>query len=393
MTTVRPGIESLLSDPAKWLKKGARVGLLVHPASVDTNLRPTVERFQEACPGNLKVLFGPQHGLWGEKQDDMIESPHERLTPWGLPAYSLYGDVRAPTEEMLEGIDVLLIDLQDVGCRVYTYLATLLGCLEACSQCGVQVLLADRPNPIGGTTIEGNLLLPDLASFVGPHPVPMRHGMTLGELARLMCEERSLDVDLEIIPMTGWRRGFPFHDRTLPWVPPSPNMPVHETAVVYPGQVLLEGTNLSEGRGTTRPFEVFGAPFIDPFYLQKRLEKRDLPGVRFRVLYFEPTFHKWVQQRCGGLQIHVMDFETFRPYVTTLWILHEVLQEWRDQLVWRAPPYEYELRRLPLDLLIGDPAVRKRLEDGVSPDKIESLWIPALDAWRERREAYLVYGE
>jgi uncharacterized protein YbbC (DUF1343 family) len=393
MSEVVTGIERLLLESSRWLKKGAAIGMLVHPASVDMQLRPTVERFQEACPGLLKTLFSPQHGFWGEKQDNMIESAHEFITPLGVPAFSLYGDCRAPTEEMLGGLDVLIVDLQDVGCRVYTYVATLRGCLEACNGSDVKVLVADRPNPIGGEVVEGNLLQPSLTSFVGPHTMPMRHGMTLGELALMMRGQLAMDVDLEVIPMLGWKRDALFQETMLPWVPPSPNVPTPETCLVYPGQVLLEGTNLSEGRGTTRPFEFFGAPFIDPFYLRHRMEQVELPGVRFRAIYFEPTFHKWQGQRCGGLHIHVTDARTFRSYVTSLWILHEVLKQWGDELVWREPPYEYDMHRLPLDLLIGNLSVRQRLQDGVSPDHLETSWMPDLKTWCDRRQAYLVYPQ
>lgn len=391
MPRVVPGIEQILNEPPSWFRRGTRVGMLAHPASVDLRLRPFVERFQETYPGVLKAIFGPQHGLWGEKQDNMVASPHEGMTRWGVPAFSLYGEVLELTQEMLSGIDVLLVDLQDVGCRVYTYGATLLRCLEACALQGVRVVVADRPNPIGGRDVEGNLLKESMASFVGPHPIPMRHGLTLGELSSLMRAERDLDVELEVIPMIGWRRSLFFQETGLPWVPPSPNIPIPETCWVYPGQVLLEGTNLSEGRGTTRPFEIFGAPFIDPFVLRDRLERLGFLGVCFRALYFEPTFHKWQGQRCGGLQIHVTDPTTFRPYLVTLWILHEIRSAWADELEWTEPPYEYETQRLPLDLLLGDSDVRRELERGTPPDELEAGWGPALDAWKDRREAYLVY--
>jgi uncharacterized protein YbbC (DUF1343 family) len=390
---VLPGIERFLHERPPWATQGTPTALLVHPASVDPQLNSTVERLLQVCPGLVKALLAPQHGLWGEKQDNMVASPHEGRTRWGIPAFSLYGEDLRPTAEMLQGIEVLLIDLQDVGCRVYTYAATLLACLEACAEMGIRVAVADRPNPIGGLLVEGNLLQPEMVSLVGPHPLPMRHGLTLGELARLFVAERGLTVDLEIIPMAGWSRSAAFAATALPWVPPSPNMPTTCTCSVYPGQVLLEGTNLSEGRGTTRPFEIFGAPFIDPFHLRDRLEARRLPGIRFRALYFEPTFHKWAEQRCGGLQLHVTDPAAYRPYLTTLWILHEVLGEWGTQLNWRDPPYEYETERLPLDLLIGDPAVRRGLESGTPPDLLESSWAADLQGWIDRREAYLVYPQ
>lgn len=393
MSRVLTGMERLLKDPAPWIPRGSRVGLLVNPASVDQELRPVVERFLGCSHrSRLVALFGPQHGLWGEKQDNMVLSDHEPTTPWGVPAYSLYKDTLSPTQEMLRGMDLLVVDLQDVGCRVYTYVATLLGCLRACAEAGVKVLVADRPNPLGGEAVEGNLLQPEMISFVGVHPIPMRHGLTLGELARLLAAELHIQVELEVLPMEGWSRGMLFSETGLPWVLPSPNLPTLDSCWVYPGQVLLEGTNLSEGRGTTRPFEIFGAPFIEPFHLRRRLESVGLPGVRFRPLYFEPTHNKWQGKRCGGLQIHVLEPRSFLPYTTSLWILKEIMAEWGDQLRWRQPPYEFETQRLPFDLLSGDPMIRIGLEEGLGPSQLELRWMPALQQWLIRREAYVLYG-
>lgn len=386
------GMEKLLASPPGWLKKGARVGLLVHPASVDRELRPVVEVFSRAFPGRLKRLFGPQHGLWGEKQDNMVFSTNEKKTPWGIPAFSLYGDHLAPTQEMLHGLDVLIVDLQDVGCRVYTYATTMLGCLEACSASNLKIVVTDRPNPLGGSQVEGNLLDPAMKSFVGCHPIPMRHGLTLGELARLLVAELDLELDLEVVPMEGWKRDMCFEETGLPWILPSPNLPTPDSCLVYPGQVLLEGTNLSEGRGTTRPFEIFGAPFIEPFSLREKLERLGLPGVRFRALFFEPTFNKWKGNRCGGLQIHVLDKQTFRPYLTSLWIIYLVRSQWGELLCWREPPYEFEAQRLPMDLLTGDPHIREGLQGGLTPVELQDRWKPELEEWLNRRERYLVYG-
>ncbi len=392
MGRVFTGIERLLGQSPRWLKKGARVGLLVHPASVVCDLKHSAEAFVEAFPGSLKRLFGPQHGLWGEKQDNMVFSAHEAQTPWKVPAYSLYGNHLAPTQEMLQGLDVFIVDLQDVGCRVYTYGATLLGCLKACAEKGLKVLVLDRPNPIGGRRVEGNVLDTAMISFVGPHPIPMRHGLTLGELARLFVDQLGLQVDLEVVPMEGWRRHMYFDETGLPWVLPSPNLPTLHSCVVYPGQVLLEGTNLSEGRGTTRPFEIFGAPFIEPFSLKKRLDELQLPGVGFRALYFEPTHGKWAGKRCGGIQIYVLDRNNFRPYLTSLWIIYLVRALFNEALSWKQPPYEFETHRLPLDLLTGDPGIRQGLEQGLSPEELQARWDPQLEEWLNRRERYLVYG-
>lgn len=393
MTEVIGGMEVLIEEPPAWLKKGARVGVVANHASVDRNLLPAVEGFSRRFPGALRALFGPQHGFWGEKQDNMVLSQDEITSPWGVPIYSLYSHRLKPARELLEGIDVLIVDLQDVGCRVYTYATTLLGCLKECSLCGVKVVVTDRPNPIGGISVEGNLLRPEMCSFVGPHALPIRHGLTLGELASLFATELSIPVELEIVPMKGWKRKMFFDETGLPWVMPSPNLPTLDSCLVYPGQVLLEGTNLSEGRGTTRPFEIFGAPFVDPFHLRDMLNKRELPGVIFRPLYFEPTHNKWKGQRCGGLQLYITDRGSYKPYVTTLWILHEIASEWGDHLAWRDQPYEFETTRLAIDLLTGDPEIRKGIEGGKSPDELEEGWNRELALWLERRSRYLVYPE
>jgi uncharacterized protein YbbC (DUF1343 family) len=369
----------------------ARVGLLMNQASVNSRFSPFVEEILREAPQRLRVLLSPQHGLWGEKQADMVESGDEPSTPWGLKAVSLYGPPGGALHEVLEEVDVLLVDLQDVGCRVYTFAATLKECMMVCAQLGKRVVIADRPNPVGGKKVEGNLLREEMMSLVGAHPVPMRHGLTFGELALLMREECSMDLELEIIPMEGWRRGNLFGETGLPWIPPSPNLPSWESCLVYPGQVLLEGTNLSEGRGTTRPFEIFGAPYIDPFALKRRMDSRYIEGVAFRAVYFEPTFDKWRGKRCGGLHLHITDHGLYRPYLTTLWILHEVLALWGDEFQWRKPPYEYEYERLPIDLLLGDPSIRVELEFGTPPDKIEEGWMKELEVWLQKRERFLVY--
>jgi uncharacterized protein YbbC (DUF1343 family) len=391
MGGVVAGMELILKNPPSWLAKKARVGLLCNSASVDRRLRLSVERMVGEFPGALKVLLSPQHGFWAEKQDNMILSSHEISTRWGVPLYSLYGETLRPTGEMLSQLDVLVVDLQEVGCRVYTYIYTMLGCMEECARWGVKLVVADRPNPIGGEEVEGNILKPQMKSLVGAHPLPMRHGLTMGELALLFKGSMKLDLDLEVWPVQGWRRDLYFDQTQLPWVMPSPNLPTLDSCLVYPGQVLLEGTNLSEGRGTTRPFEIFGAPFIDPFLLEEKLHKVGIPGVLLRPLYFEPTHGKWKGERCGGLQLHVVERASYRPYITTLWILHEVLMEWGEHLEWRPPPYEFEEERWPIDLLLGDPEVRSALERGSTPEEIQSSWMGELEEWMERREEYLLY--
>ena len=381
----------------------------MHPASVTADLVSARDVVRRVCGDGLRALFGPQHGFAGEKQDNMIESGHGVDPELGIPVHSLYSETRSPTPEMLEDIDVLLVDLQDVGTRVYTFEWTTALALEACAAAGKEVVVLDRPNPLGGEALEGNLIREGYTSFVGLYPVPMRHGLTLGELAALVnlrmaggdggAVERGDGVAvrcpgrcaLRVVPMEGWRRRMLFPDTGLPWVLPSPNMPTFETAVVYPGQVLLEGTNVSEGRGTTRPFEIFGAPWIDLARVRARFARRRLPGVVLRDHAFEPTFHKWAGRVCRGFQLHVTDRAAFRPYATTLALLQDIIAEHRDQFAWKQPPYEYVTDRLPIDVLIGDPAVREGVESGVDLRRLERSWRREIDAFRKESLAVRLY--
>jgi uncharacterized protein YbbC (DUF1343 family) len=383
------GLEGFLASPPRGLAK-ARLGLLCNQASVDARYRHARDLVARRCGRRLAALFSPQHGIFGEKQDNMVESAHGRDPELGVPVWSLYAEVRRPTEEMLAGIDALVVDLQDVGCRVYTFITTLLFCLEEAARLGKKVVILDRPNPVGGET-EGNLLDPAMTSFVGAFPLPMRHGLTLGELARLFNGAGGAGADLEVVPLRGWRRRMLFADTGLPWVPPSPNMPTPDTALVYPGQVLLEGTLLSEGRGTTRPFELCGAPWIEPRPLCAALRRVRLPGAVLREAWFQPTFQKWAGRVCGGLQVHVTDARAFRPYRTTLAILREAIRLWPGREIWRQPPYEYETVRMPFDLLAGDPAIRAGLAAGTPVARLERAWARDLAAFRDRAEACLLY--
>jgi uncharacterized protein YbbC (DUF1343 family) len=300
----------------------------------------------------------------------MIEWEGFRDTATGLPVHSLYGATRQPTAAMLAGIDTLVIDLQDVGARVYTFIWTLLLCLQACARAGVRVVVLDRPNPLGGEVREGNLLDMGFVSFVGMAPIPIRHGLTIGELAVFFRRHFELDVDLEVAWMQGWRRSMWFDATGLPWVLPSPNMPTLETAIVYPGMVALEGTELSEGRGTTRPFELFGAPFIDPGALVARIDQHALPGVVFRPTFFEPTFQKHVRTLCGGVQLHVTDRDAFRSVRTMIAILAAVRALWPDELRWLEPPYEYETDKPPIDILAGGTWLREGVDARLPLDEI-----------------------
>jgi uncharacterized protein YbbC (DUF1343 family) len=343
-------------------------------------------------PGRLQGLFSPQHGLKGEKQDNMISSPDFEDPLLQIPVVSLYGPRLDPPREALDKLDVLLVDLQDVGTRVYTYGATLAKVMAAAGELGVKVVVLDRPNPIGGLQVEGNLLRPEWASFVGPYPLPMRHGLTLGELARYYNATQGLGCDLEVIPARGWRRGDYFDDTGLPWIMPSPNLPTLEGAIVYPGQVLLEGTNLSEGRGTTRPFELFGAPFLELRRLRHELQAIPLPGVVLREVTFEPTFHKWAVKPCNGFQLHVTDRIAFRPYFTTLALLWVIRRLYPQQFAWRQPPYEYETERLPIDLLTGDAAIREGLDAGRPLAELAAAWQPDLQAFIEAGREFWLYN-
>jgi uncharacterized protein YbbC (DUF1343 family) len=406
---VLSGLEVLARERPRWLK-GRRVGLLMHPASVTSSYESARDVVARLCGAGLRALYGPQHGFAGEKQDNMIESGHGRDPVLGIPIHSLYSETRSPTPAMLDGIDVLLVDLQDVGTRVYTFEWTTALALEACAAMGREVVILDRPNPIGGEALEGNLIREGYTSFVGLSPVPMRHALTLGELAALVnarlapgraarparrrdgpgfrCPGR---CDLTVVPMEGWRRGMLFPDTGLPWVLPSPNMPTFDTAVVYPGQVLLEGTNVSEGRGTTRPFEIFGAPWIDLREVRRRFDRRRLPGVILRPHGFEPTFHKWKGELCHGFQIQVTDIAAYRPYLTTLAILQDVIAAHRDRFEWKKPPYEYVTDRLPIDVLTGDPAVREALETGADLADLAASWRRELAAFAAESGAVRLY--
>jgi uncharacterized protein YbbC (DUF1343 family) len=369
-----------------------RVGLLVHPASVDRTLEHACQIFSATDEVDLRCLFGPQHGIWGQTQDNMVEWESFTDPETGLPVHSLYGQTRRPTGEMFADLDTLVIDLQDVGARYYTFVWTMLLCLEACAETGRRAVVLDRPNPLGGLIREGNVLDLDYRSFVGMAPIPMRHGLTIGELAVYFQRFLGLDVDLEILWMSGWRRSFEFEKTALPWVMPSPNLPTVDTAWVYPGFCLLEGTELSEGRGTTRPFEIFGAPFIEPKTLTDRLNAQGLPGVVFRPLYFEPTFQKQAGRICGGCQVHVTDRTVFRSVLSATAVLASVYRLWPQEFRWKQPPYEYETKRLPIDVLAGGPGFREDIETGRSPFEITAAWQKGLDSFDAEIGEFLHYA-
>ncbi|OGP92424.1 MAG: hypothetical protein A2Z19_03430 [Deltaproteobacteria bacterium RBG_16_54_18] len=391
MQQVILGIEQLKALRPSWLAE-ARLGLLINQASVDASLRSSREIIAGLAGKNLRVIFSPQHGIQGQAQANMVETEDSDDPDLRIPICSLYSHKnRAPTEEQLDRIDCLVIDLQDVGTRVYTFATTMGFCLEAAARYKKKVVVLDRPNPVNAKQVEGNLLKETLRSFVGFAPIPMRHAMTMGELAQFFNAERRIKADLEIIPMQGYKREYFFPDTKLPWVPPSPNMPTPATALVYPGQVLLEGTNLSEGRGTTRPFECFGAPYIDSRLLKQRLEKRNLPGCHFEETSFTPEFDKWQGELCHGIQIQVTDSRAYKPYYTTLAILQEVMKAWPDKFSFLPPPYEYEFEKLPIDIITGDESIRKGLEDGRDLDEMGRSWQVELEGFLALRRQYLLY--
>ena len=383
------GLGNLLANPRRDLH-GSPVGLIVHPASVTADLIPSVDALRKAgC--DIAALFGPQHGALGEKQDNMVESEPFIDPQTGVPAHSLYGEVRRPTPEMLDGLDALIFDLQDVGVRVYTFIWTMTLAMEACREAGLRFVVLDRPNPIGGTLREGPVLQPGFESFVGLHPIPLRHGLTVGEMARLANAHFGIGCELDVVPCEGWERGTWFDGTGLPFVLPSPNLPTLDSCTVYPGMVLLEGTNLSEGRGTTRPFETFGAPFLEAHAVAEKLQDQGLPGVQFRACHFEPTFQKHAGARCGGAQIHVTDRATFEPVRTAVTILQQAKALAPADFSWRDPPYEYETEKKPIDILWGSDALREGIDAGMTADAILAGVGDEMRAFEELVEQYLLY--
>ncbi|MDH3575117.1 MAG: DUF1343 domain-containing protein [Desulfobacteraceae bacterium] len=390
MSRVQTGLENFIASPPKWIFRN-RIGLLCNPASVDPNFCHASELIHRRFPDQLKALYSPQHGFFSEKQDNMIESDDTIHPTFQIPVFSLYGKTRIPDKKMLDPIDILLIDLQDVGTRVYTFIYTMSYCLEAAKKFGKKVVVLDRPNPVNGRMIEGNLLTPECASFVGRYPIPMRHGLTIGELSLLFNNDFGIGCDLDVIPMQGWKRDMFFTDTGLPWIPPSPNMPSPVTALVYPGQVLWEGTNVSEGRGVTLPFEIFGAPFFNTKRLLSTMGENELPGIKLRPVVFEPTFNKWSGKACNGFQIHITDPYEFKPYITALKLLHAVIFHHSNMFQWKRTPYEYEFEKLPIDLIIGDKKIRQRIESLDDIYAIEKSWIKDLKAFAETSKKFHLY--
>jgi uncharacterized protein YbbC (DUF1343 family) len=389
---VRTGLDVLV-DRAFAPLRGMRVGLVSHAAAVDAWFRSAAELLAGAPRLNLVRLFGPEHGLAGAAQDlEGVSGHRDPLT--GLPVVSLYGDTIEslhPGADLLRDLDALVIDLVDIGSRYYTFQATMLFCIEAAARCGVRVVVLDRPNPLGGEAVEGPTVRPGFESFVGVHPLATRHGLTLGELARLYQARRAPGVELEVVRCEGWRRAMFFDETGLPWVLPSPNMPTLDTAIVYPGQCLIEGTNLSEGRGTTRPFELCGLPGLDAAALARRLNVEALPGVVFRPVWFRPTFQKHVGRTCGGVQLHVVDRGIFQPVRTSLALLAGVREVAGDTFAWRTETYEFVSDRPAIDLLFGSDRERLGLEAGADWRELARAWEVEEERFREERCPFLLY--
>jgi uncharacterized protein YbbC (DUF1343 family) len=396
---VETGLMRVLSGAVTVLQ-GKKLGLLVNPTSVDNRLSHIVDLLRARRDLHVACLFGPEHGVRGDAQD-MVGVDEARDSVTGLPMYSLYGrseESLHPKKEMLEGLDAVVYDIQDIGSRYYTYVWTLLHMMQACASRGIEVIVLDRPNPIGGIEVEGGGITDGYRSFVGRASIPNRHGLTAGEIARMVNETdpilQKAPCRLEVVTCAGWRREQCFDETSLPWVNPSPNMPQLDTALVYPGMCLVEGTELSEGRGTTRPFEVVGAPFVsyaESHQLATLLHKEDLPGVRFRPIIFTPGFQKHAGRRCGGVHLHVVDRRTFRPYLTGVAVLRAFRQLFPKNFRWRMREYEFVKDKPAVDLLAGGPELREGIDAGWGLDQLAATWRTAEQAFVQARERWLLY--
>ncbi|MCI0399444.1 MAG: DUF1343 domain-containing protein [Chloroflexi bacterium] len=378
---VSPGIDVLLEQQIE-LVAGRPAGLVSNAAAVNGNMTTTVEALRQAEKVHLAALFGPEHGFYGRAEaGERVESAPE--SPLGLPIYSLYGESRRPTSAMLAGLELLIFDVQCVGVRFYTYTTTLLYVLQAAAEHDIPVIVCDRPNPIDGTIIEGPLLKPEFESFTGCGPMPIRHGLTMGELARLFSEFWGISVRLRVVPCAGWRRAMWFDETGLAWTPPSPALPRLENALLYPGTCLIEGTNLSEGRGTATPFEVVGAPWVDGERLSQAMDEVDLPGISFRPARFKPASSKWAGQWCGGVQLQVTDRHRLRPVTVALHLIDVIRRLYPAEFAWRLPHF---------DQLMGTDQPRQQLEAGAAAGEVIAGWAPDLATFAGQRHGVLLYA-
>lgn len=384
---VQFGVDVLLRERADLLE-GKRIGLVTNQTGVTSSLEWTVDALHRNPKVRLTCLFGPEHSIRGDMQDAAkIDSFIDSRT--GLKVFSLYGDHYKPTPDMTRDIDALVYDIQDVGARYYTYVATMNRCLEAAAEQDKELILLDRPNPITGAEVEGNVLEESHRSFVGERPIPMRYGMTIGELAQMFNREFGVGCDLTVVKAKGWKRSMWYDETGLPWVMPSPNLPTLDAATVYPGTCLFEGVNVSEGRGTTRPFEILGAPWIDGFKLRERLTGEDISGVAFRGLYFVPAFGKFAGEACGGIQLHVGDRRRFRPVFTALKVLRAIMDLFPGKIEFRRNPRD---GAYGFDRLAGTATLRQELLAGAEPEKIEKNWQKELKDFGPKRRKYLLYS-
>jgi len=387
---IKLGLEKILTEKNNF-SRSMRLGLICNQSSVNHQFQHAADLFFENDNLNLVSLFGPQHGIRGDVQDNMVETSHtiDKLTK--LPIYSLYSETRQPTEQMLSSIDALVFDLQDVGGRVYTFIYTMANAMKACAKFGKKMFVLDRPNPIGGLSVEGNLLEKGHESFVGQFPIPMRHGLTVGELAKLFNEEFNIKCELEVITMNNWKREDFYDETDAPWVMPSPNMPTVDTTVVFPSTVYFEGTQVSEGRGTTRPFEIVGAPYIGSKEYADALSKFELPGVIFRPVNFIPTFQKYFKQGCGGIFLHITERDLFEPVITGLAMIKTIFELYPSDFRWKDMPYEYEFDRNPFDVIAGTTKIREMIEKGKSINEIKLYWKNDVRDFNDLREKYFLY--
>ncbi len=385
------GVERLINDKIDVIR-GQRIGLVCNQASVlPDSFAHSADAFRDHDAINLTTLFGPQHGIRGDVQDNMIETPHAVDERTGIMVYSLYSETRVPTEEMVRDIDTFVIDLQDVGCRIYTFVYTMANCMRAAKQFGKKVVVCDRPNPINGNAIEGNITEHEFKSFVGQFELPTRHGMTIGELALMFNDHFGIGCELEVVEMQNWTREMWGDETGLQWILPSPNIPTVDSCVVFPATVHVEGTELSEGRGTTKPFELNGAPFIDPYEWVEALDAFKFEGVKFRHVFFRPTFQKCAERTCGGVQIHVTDREAFTPVIVGIAMIKTAYDLYTDQFEWKRDPYEYVFDQNPFDVVCGTDMIRKAIESGLELNAIKESWTMGESDFGEARKRFLLY--
>jgi uncharacterized protein YbbC (DUF1343 family) len=390
---VTTGLQAILNDFPVELK-AKNIGILCHAPSITPDFKHISEIFHKRKDCRLVALFGPQHGIHGQTQDNMIEWQSIKHPEFNIPLYSLYGEHRKPSPAMLRDIDVFLIDLQDVGARLYTYIWTVKLVMEACSEAGITVIVLDRPNPVGRLPFDGPVLKKEFFTFVGGATIPLCHRMTIGEMAQWIREKDYPTCDLKVIKMKNWKRSSLYSETSLPWVLPSPNIPTLQSAIVYPGTVLIEALNLSEGRGTTIPFELFGAPYINSTSLKKNLDDRKIEGCVFRPHDYIPTFHKYSGELCHGMQIHVTDTGEFKPVETALEVLDAIIETSAEgSLVFKQPPYEYEYTLMPFDILSGDEGMRETLAGRKNLKEEKERWADEIAAFRKEFSELSFYKE